>query len=256
MHHSRQVATIFAIAMPLLGASPAGAQVLNPSFETTTGLTINNWTQTGNVGFLTSAFGKTPTNGSKMAYLVSQNGSVPGITSTPKVTAAALATALGTTTTALNTAAGAGHSVTTGAGATGGSGISQNITVTAGQTLRFDWDFLTTEDTVAGGNHNDFGFVSINGVVTVLGRPDQIASDPTDFSAFHYIPFSGGAVDGSNVQTYLFDTGNGTGNAGNEPPTTTITPSETPRSVSGRASSTRSRLSFPPAERFSSASAS
>ena len=109
---------LLAVGFLVFASASAGrAQILNPSFETTTGLTINNWTQTGNVGFLTSAFGKTPTNGTKMAYLVSQNANVPGITSTPQVAAGTLATALGTTTTALNTAVGVGNSVTAGAGA-------------------------------------------------------------------------------------------------------------------------------------------
>jgi len=192
-----------------LSAVSAHGQVLNPSFESS----FSNWTQTGNVGILTSLFGKTPTHGTNMAYLVAQNTFIPGITSSSQVSALALATALGTTTTLLNTAAGAGHSVTTGIGAEGGSGISQSITVAVGSTLTFDWDFLTTEDVVLGGNNNDFGFISINGVVTVLGRPNAIGGDPAGTSAFHYIPYTSGALDGSHVQSYLFETGDGTGNA-------------------------------------------
>jgi hypothetical protein len=176
-------------------------------------LTINNWTQTGNVGFVQAAFGKTVVNGSKMAYMVSQNTAIAGITSTAQVSAASLATALGTTTATLNTAAGAGHSVTTGVSATGGSGIFQSFTATAGTSLVFQWTFLTTEDTVLNPttSNNDMGFVSVNGAVTSLGRLNELPADPNDTSANQYIPFTGGAVDGSNVETYLFESGSGTG---------------------------------------------
>jgi hypothetical protein len=211
------IRTILVVVMFLLTAlfpTYTSAQVLNPSFENTTGLTVNNWTQSGNVGFLTSAFGKTPPLGNKMAYMVSQNTAVPGITSTSQVSAATLATALGTTIANLNTATGAGSSVTTGAGATGGSGISQTFTAPAGFTLSFLWDFLTTEDPIAGPTtvQNDMGFVSINGVITVLGRLDGTNST---HSAYQYIPstIGGGSVNGSAAASYLFETGSGNGTA-------------------------------------------
>jgi PEP-CTERM motif len=202
-------------AIALAFSFSAQAQIANPSFENTTGLTINSWTQTGNVGFVQAAFGKTVVNGSKMAYMVSQNSAITGITSTAQVSAATLATALGTNTAALNTAAGAGHSVTTGVSATGGSGIFQSFTATAGTSLVFQWTFLTTEDAVLNPttSNNDMGFVSINGAVTSLGRLNELPADPNDTSANQYIPFTGGAVNGTNVESYLFESGSGTGTA-------------------------------------------
>ena len=205
-------------AFLILPGASAFAQALNPSFETTVGLTIGSWTQTGNVGFVTSAFGKTPGvgAGSKMAYMISQNASAPGITSTPQVASATLATALGTSVANLNGQLGAGHTVTTAgnAGASGGSGISQTFTVTAGSSLTFTWDFLTSEDPNLSDYHNDIGFVSVNGVITSLGRLDEHPSIAGDTSANQYVPFTGGALDGSNVETFLFETGDGTGNSG------------------------------------------
>ncbi len=202
----------------LIGAGQAHAQLNNGSFES--GLT--GWTLSGNIGTLTSSFGKTPTAGTRMGYMVSQNSLITGVTTavaggsgTAQSTAVNLATAMGTTTANLNTIAGAGHSVTAGASATGGSGIFQSMTVTANSSLLFDFSFLTTEDTVLnpGSTNNDFAFISINGVVTVLGRLNKLPADPLDKSAYEYIPFTGGAVDGSNIQTYLFETGAGGGSA-------------------------------------------
>lgn len=209
---------VLGIVMATTTLSFAGV-INNGSFES--GLT--GWTLAGNVGRPSSTFGKTPTAGARMAYMISQNTLVPGVTTaaaggsnTAQVSAATLASALGTTTASLNTAAGAGNSATTGVGAQGGSGIFQSISVNAGDTLSFQWSFLTTEDPEFGPGsnnpyNNDFAFISLNGAITVLGRVNELASDSTDKSAFQYIPFTGGAVDGSNVETFLFETGDGTG---------------------------------------------
>jgi hypothetical protein len=206
------------VVLTLVGAGQAQAQLTNGSFES--GLT--GWTLSGNIGTLTSSFGKTPTAGTRMGYMVSQNSLITGVTTTAaggsgtaQSTAAALATAMGTTTANLNTIAGAGHSVTTGAAATGGSGIFQSVSVSANSSLLFDFSFLTAEDPILRPttNNNDFAFISINGNVTVLGRLDKLAADPLDKSAYEYIPFTGGAVDGTNIQTYLFETGAGGGSA-------------------------------------------
>jgi PEP-CTERM motif len=190
------------------------AQVLNPSFETVTGRIPNSWSQTGRVGFTTSAFGKTPTAGSNMLYLLGDSA-VGGTLATGSIASTAtVATALGSSTGALNTAAGTGHSTTTGLGAVGGSAVSQTFTVTAGSTLSFDWSFLTTEDPIftPGNEHNDMAFVSINGTITVLGRLDELGSNATDLGAYSYIPFRNSALgNGTQAFDYLFETGNGTG---------------------------------------------
>lgn len=192
------------------------AQVLNPSFETVTGRIPNSWSPTGKVGFATSTFGKTPTAGSNMLYLLGDSA-IGGTLATGTIASTAtVATALGTTTTALNTAAGAGHSTTTGLGAVGGSAVTQTFTVAAGSTLSFNWSFLTTEDPVfsPGNEHNDMAFVSINGAITVLGRLDELGSNATDLGAYNYIPVRSTAPgNGTQVFDYLFETGDGSGNS-------------------------------------------
>ena len=185
---------------------PAQAQVVNPSFESVTGRIPNSWIATGNVGFITNTFGKTPTHGSNAAYLYADNTAAPSVTTGSQVSAATLATAAGTTTAALNAASPSGQSVTAGVAAAGGSVLTQTFAVTAGSALTFDWTFLTTEDIVLnpGTFNDDFAFFAANGAVTTLGDVN---------SAFHYVPFTGGAVDGSNVESFLYETGDGTGNS-------------------------------------------
>ena len=77
---------------------PAQAQVVNPSFESVTGRIPNSWIATGNVGFITNTFGKTPTHGSNAAYLYADNTAAPSVTTGSQVSAATLAAAAGTTT--------------------------------------------------------------------------------------------------------------------------------------------------------------
>lgn len=190
------------------------AQVLNPSFETVTGRIPNSWSPTGKVGFATSTFGKTPTAGSNMLYLLGDNAIGGTLATGSLASAATIATALGSTTGALDTAAGTGNSTTAGLGAIGGSVVTQTFSVAAGSTLSFDWSFLTTEDPIfsPGNEHNDFAFVSINGTITSLGRLNDLVGNPTDLGAYSYIPFRNSALgNGTQVFDYLFETGNGTG---------------------------------------------
>ena len=212
---------IFPRAGALLGAAvatalPASAQILNPSFESVTGRIPNSWTPTGKVGFATNTFGKNATNGSNMLYLLGDSAVGGSLATGSLASAATIATTLGTTTAALDTAAGAGNSASSGLGAVGGSLVTQTISVVAGQAMTFDWSLLTAEDAVfnVGNTHNDFGFVSINGNITVLGRLDQLA---TESGAYNYIPFrtvgQGALGDGSTINDYFFESGNGAGNA-------------------------------------------
>lgn len=211
--------TLTAFLVLLTGAA-VQAQPSNPSFETVTGRIPNSWTATGRVGFATSSFNKTPTAGSNMLYLINDNA-IGGTLPTGSIASTtSLAAAMGTTTAALNTAAGTNNTVTQtpGGAAIGGSAVTQSFTVAAGSQLSFDWDFFTTEDTFNGtGAHNDFGFVTVNGVVTVLGRVNGTQGFvSTHTSAYTYIPFRVGAGingNGSHISDFLFETGNNSGSA-------------------------------------------
>jgi len=59
-----------------------------------------------------------------------------------------------------------------------GSALKQTLSVHVGQVLKFDWQFFTNES--AGGQ--DYAYVAINGVKTVLASPLNAATNSSPFS--------------------------------------------------------------------------
>jgi hypothetical protein len=112
--------------------------IVNGGFETGN---FNGWTTLGNTSIKTSSFGTGPTEGTYDALITNDSG--------PEH--AAVESFLGLGANALTTLV---------SNVTNGSAIKQTVTVAAGATLTFDWNFLTSE--VSGETtYRDFAFVSI-----------------------------------------------------------------------------------------------
>jgi subtilisin family serine protease/protocatechuate 3,4-dioxygenase beta subunit len=119
------------------------AGIVNGGFETGN---FNGWTTLGNTSIKTSSFGTGPTEGTYDALVTNDSG--------PDHTAVESFLGLG-----------ANALTTLVSNVTNGSAIKQTVTVAAGTTLTFDWNFLTSE--AAGETtYRDFGFVSITPVST------------------------------------------------------------------------------------------
>jgi hypothetical protein len=121
----------YACALGVGLAAPAGADIINPSFETGN---TSGWNTVGDVSVVTSSFGVTPTDATYQILLTTGSGSV--------------------TTSATESAMGLGSGVlqsifdndvtSTGSGPTEGSAFQQTFEVTAtGDKLSFDFNFLT-----------------------------------------------------------------------------------------------------------------
>ena len=125
----------FACALGLGLAAPAGADILNPSFESGD---TSGWSTVGDVSVVDSSFGVTPTDGS-FQILLTTNGSSTSATET------AMGLFSGTLQTIFNDDIfSPGES--TGSGPIEGSAFQQTFTVTAsGDKITFDYDFLTDE---------------------------------------------------------------------------------------------------------------
>ncbi|GAB4181579.1 MAG: hypothetical protein Fur006_16750 [Coleofasciculaceae cyanobacterium] len=133
------------------------AEVMKPGWQQTSPSTVTNgsfetgnltgWNTQGNTSIKTTHSGINPTQGTYQALITNGGGSVSD---------ASLESFLGLSAGALD---GMGNG-----NATEGSAIKlSTLTVAAGTTLTFDWNFLTNESTPSG-TYNDFAFVSINGL--------------------------------------------------------------------------------------------
>ncbi|MBD2126175.1 DVUA0089 family protein [Microcoleus sp. ZQ-A2] len=135
--------------------------VNNGSFETGS---LTGWNTIGATGVQTASYGVTPTQGTYQAVLTNSSGSV---------TDSALESFLGWSAGTLD---GMGNG-----NATQGSAMQlSTITVAAGTTLTFDWNFLTNEGTPS--SYNDFAFVSINGLTELADTNSTFALSPTVFN--------------------------------------------------------------------------
>lgn len=153
--------TVAAVWQPGWQPISPGA-VTNGSFETGN---FTGWRTLGSTSIETSTYGTTPTQGSYQALITNGSGSVSD---------SALESFLGLSAGALD-AMGNGD-------ATKGSAMKlPTITVAAGTTLTFDWNFLTNE-TTPGFFYNDFAFVSINGLSELADTNSRFALSPTGFT--------------------------------------------------------------------------
>ena len=145
---------ITAVALSICFSVPVQASIINGSFEASGGSFLG-WTRSTTSGTVleTAAFGSGPTDGGHQALLISGFGT--GAVST--VATPSVESALGLT---AGTLAGVN-----GGDPFQGSYIYQDITVSAGDEVFFDWNFLTNEGTPS--IFNDFGFFSVSGPETV-----------------------------------------------------------------------------------------
>jgi hypothetical protein len=105
---------------------------------------FNNWTTLGSTSIKTASFGTGPTEGTYDALITNDSGPLH----------TTVESFLGLAPNALNTLV---------SNVTNGSAIKYTVTAAAGDTLSFDWNFLTNE--AAGETtYRDFGFVSITPV--------------------------------------------------------------------------------------------
>jgi hypothetical protein len=154
------------------------APITNGGFETGD---FTGWTTTGSAAIKTSTFGTGPTEGAFDALITNDSG--PDHTAVESF---------------LDLAPNALTSLVSNV--TNGSAIKQTITVSAGSTLTFDWNFLTNE-AVGETFYRDFGFLSIAPVGaggTLVKLADTTSSlvaapsatgffDMTGFSTFTFI---------------------------------------------------------------------
>lgn len=148
-------------ALALLCAHSASAQVSNGSFEQGGG-SFASWVVSGDGFIADSSLGSGPTDGSFDALLSTATDGSGGVVPPGNgVSPAALETNLNLTLGSLSNV-GNGTAVI-------GSAITQVVTLNVGDTLSFDWDFLTNQayDDGTGNaippslNNDDYSFVSI-----------------------------------------------------------------------------------------------
>jgi hypothetical protein len=174
---STDIKDIFGNALPAFTAMLTVALVSNGGFESGD---FNGWTTTGSAAIKTSSFGTGPTEGTYDALITNDGG--------PDHTA--VESFLGLSTNALQSLV---------SNVTNGSAIKQTITVSAGSTLTFDWNFLTSEfpgDTT----FRDFGFVSI----TPVGGGGTLAKLADTTSSLVSAPSSTGFSNMTGFKTFSF----------------------------------------------------
>lgn len=149
------------LGFALLAATPliSNAAVINGNFEIGN---LTGWSSLGSAHVTTAAIGVTPTEGTYQGYIETtgnftalSNAIIPflGLTNSD---IAALAQGL----------------------PTNGTGLSQDVTVSAGDTLTFDWNFLTDELN-EDATFNDFGFLVVNGTAFLLASRNTSIYDTT-----------------------------------------------------------------------------
>lgn len=161
---------IFFAFMALLCCNSVNAAIVNGSFES--GFT--GWTTTGTTSIENASWGINPTDGSQYARM-SAFGTV---------TDSQLETFLGLSSGTLD-------SLLPGANAQYGSAIKQTVYLTAGETLTFNWNFLTSDEGTVNNDYADFAFWSLvnlqNGTVLAhTNSPGFTSMDPEVAPGFTY----------------------------------------------------------------------
>ena len=142
---------VLAACALLLGASAGSLRAQVP---------ISLASSNGNASTQTSAYGITPSAGTQqfLATTINPAASLPGDGSLGT-------TAANTNVTSLNTYFGLAAGTLAGRGIQDGSGyLTQQVTLTIGTTVRFDYIFLTDEDNTVAYN-NDQAFFTVNGTI-------------------------------------------------------------------------------------------
>ncbi len=152
--------TALALAAPLglFGGSADAGSLVNGGFETGG---LSGWESIGDAGVVGSGFGTPPAEGSWQAGVSNHRSPSSSVFGGSSVPDAALEGFLGLASGSLDSAFGGG----TGAGATEGSAIKQEITVAAGDTLTAKLNFLTSEATPSSPFNDTSFFASVDGLI-------------------------------------------------------------------------------------------
>lgn len=165
------VASLLSVATLFGLESSAEAIVLNGGFET--GDFSNGWIPIGDASIVTDAYGVAPVEGSFQALITTRSGSVPDTCSIfyPVCLESFLELPPGTLDTLEPK------------GVVEGSAIKQTITVRAGDTLSFSWNFLSNETLFDDDptTFNDLAFISIGKVLKIADTSDLISLSNTRF---------------------------------------------------------------------------
>ena len=159
------VASLISFAALFGLESSAQAIVLNGGFES--GDFSDEWRSIGDARTVRSDFGVTPAGGEFQALITSKSGSV-----------------FDTSLESFLDLSGGSLDTLEPEGVIEGSAIKQTITVRAGDTLSFSWNFLSNETLFDSDSktYNDFAFVSIGDTVqTIVDTSELIGSSKTMF---------------------------------------------------------------------------
>lgn len=164
--HIRRLA-IGVMIVCAMTSSKSYADFVNGSFETGT---LSGWSSLGTVSVQSQQIiGLVPTDRKYQAYLVNEDANGNGVSSSVLEPF-------------INVPSGSLDNVVSGI-AIQGSAMKQTLTVNSGDTLSFDWNFLTSADNLNSGL-DDYAFVSISTVGVFLLADTNSAFNPSTSYVF------------------------------------------------------------------------